>query len=38
MDNKDDIYELCHELSNNLRLRIIENEESSEKSHDFIEL
>ena len=36
--NKLDIYELPHQLSNNLRLTILWNSEMSEKSPNFIEL
>ena len=35
---KHDIYELPHELPNDLRLRILENQEITGKSQNFIEL
>ena len=38
ISNKYGIYELPHELPNNLRLRILGNEEISGKSQNFIEL
>ena len=38
ISNKYGIYELPHELLNDLRLRILGNEESIEKSQNFIEL
>ena len=38
ISNKHDIYELLHELPNDLRLRILENQEITGKSQNFIEL
>ena len=36
--NKQGLYELAHELPNELRLRILKNEEMSGKSQKFIKL
>ena len=36
--NKHNIYELPHELPNDLRLRILENQEIWKRSQNFIEL
>ena len=38
ISNKHDIYELPHELSNDLRLKILGNKERFGKSQNFIEL
>ena len=38
ISNKHGIYKLPHALSNGLRLRILGNQEGSEKSQNFIEL
>ena len=38
ISNKHGIYKLPHALSNDLRLRILGNQEGSEKSQNFIEL
>ena len=38
ISNKDGIYKLLHELPNDLRFRILENEERPGKSQKFIEL
>ena len=38
ISNKVGIYELPHELPNNLRLRILGNEETSAKSQNIIKL
>ena len=38
ISNKHGIYELPHELENDLRLRILGNYERSEKSQNFLEL
>ena len=38
ISNNDGIYELPHELPNNLRLRNLGNQEISGKSYNFIEL
>ena len=37
ISNKQPIYELLHELPNNLRLRMLQNYESSKKSQTFID-
>ena len=37
ISNKHGICDVCHEISNDLRLRILENEGSSGKFYNFIE-
>ena len=38
VSNKHDLYKLPHKLPNNLRLKILENQEISGESQNFLEL